>query len=41
MLSFLLNCFCTGVDEPEIQIFSSASRSKVPAVSMLKCVMLL
>jgi hypothetical protein len=25
---------------PESQIFSSASRSKVPAVSTLKCVML-
>ena len=40
MLSFLLNCFWNGVALPEIQILSSASRSKVPPVSMLKCVML-
>ena len=40
MLSFLLNCFCNGAAVPDIQILSSASRSKVPAVSMLKCVML-
>lgn len=36
----LVKVFWTGVWEPESQIFSSASRSKWPAVSTAKCVML-
>ena len=41
MFKFLLNCFCIGVGLPEIQIFNSVSRSRCPAVSTLKWVMLL
>ena len=40
MLNFLLNVFWMGAAVPDIQIFNSASRSNVPAVSTLKCVML-
>jgi hypothetical protein len=36
----LVKVFSMGVGVPEIQIFSSASRSKVPAVSTAKWVML-
>jgi len=35
----LLNCFWIGPELPDSQIFSSASRSKFPAVSTAKCVM--
>jgi hypothetical protein len=36
MLRLLLNCFSIGACVPDIHIFSSASKSKWPAVSMLK-----
>ena len=36
----LVKVFWIGTELPETQIFSSASRSKVPAVSTAKCVML-
>ena len=41
MLRCLLNCFWIGAAVLLTQIFNSASRSKVPPVSMLKWVMLL
>ncbi len=41
MFRFLLNRFWIGTGLPEIQTFNSASRSKCPAVSTLKWVILL
>ena len=36
IFKLLLNCFCIGCGIPESHILSSASKSKFPAVSILK-----